>query len=1254
MSQPLPPLSYPPELPISAAREEIVAAIAQHQVVIVAGDTGSGKTTQLPKMCLEAGRGQGRMIGCTQPRRIAATTIAKRVAQEMGSQGAKMVGYKIRFRDKTHRGTRIKFMTDGILLAEANGDGDLKRYDTIIIDEAHERSLNIDFLLGILQPLLKKRADLHIIITSATIDTAKFSKAFKGAPVIEVGGRTFPVEMRYQEEGEADEAPYVDKAVNVAVDLLGGEGLGDMLIFMPTERDIIDTVAALEKRLAAIFSQNTPLVLPLFGRLAGPDQARVFAGHERCKVVVATNVAETSLTVPGIRYVVDTGLARILSYNPRARTTKLPVSKISQASCAQRAGRCGRVGPGICVRLFAEEDYLGREEFTRPEIQRSSLAEVILRMIHLRLGDPGRFPFIDPPAGRAISDGYALLTELGALTKGRRLTKNGRLMARLPLDPRLARMIIAARQENCLAQVVIIVAALSVQDPRIRPLEQESQADAAHVRFAAKGSDFISYLLIWQEMVVAAKRSQSQARKFCKKNYLSYQRMREWRDIHGQIIAILSEQRGWGQKGLRLPAGADSALAEVKPEQVHRAILAGNLRNIGLKKKKNIYQGAAGKELMIFPGSTLFGKGGQWVMAGELVETTRLFARTNATISPDWLEPLAGELCKSSYSDPHWQKKRGQVVARQQVSLFGLIIVAGRLVNFAPIRPAEARQIFIQTGLVEGELGGRPLSFLAENRRLLAQLVELEERTRSRVVDEFAIYDFYDHSLPAEVVDRRSLTQFIKEEGEETLLMGRADLLQKEPEAEMEKFPAQINCGEFTFKLNYRFDPGGEQDGVSVQIPAKLRTYARQEYFDWLVPGLLEEKVVALLKGLPKAVRRRLVPIPRAAAQLTSELTPYEGNLFRQLEAAISRHFGLKVEPSMWVTSNLANHLQMRFELLGEREVTGSRDPRTLYGEASPQETAGDDGLAHLAHLERDGIKEWDFAGLEPRIALRGKGGQLQGFAFPGLINDGAGGVAIRLFGTEEERQERGREGLLGLYCLQFAKGCKGWQRDFALPRQSWALYEGLASHEEFNEQLFSFILRHIFNCHSGVIPGEEEFKGVLARARAEGVLVLGRGILARVEEVLAERRACLSYLAELEAQGRGKKYFGVTGAECADFRAMVEEYLPAGFLAALRPVDLANIPRYLKGLQVRLERKVQDPARDARRQAQVQPFSEQLALAWGKAGLSPEVKEELGQYGQMIEEFKISLFAQELKTIYPISAKRLKRKWQEIIVHLP
>ncbi len=1250
-------IKYPENLPIVAEKEAIIAAIKAHQVVIIAGDTGSGKTTQLPKMCLEAGRAdEGKIIGCTQPRRIAATSIATRVAEELGQDGS-VVGYKIRFRNQTSAATRIKFMTDGILLAEAQGDRRLAAYDTIIIDEAHERSLNIDFLFGIMQRILKRRPDLKLIITSATIDTEKFARAFDNAPIIEVSGRTYPVDIRYQPQEEGgDEGGYVEQAVQAARQLLRQEGPGDMLIFMPTERDIRETVALLESGASQHKGRVAPLVLPLYGRLAGRDQNRVFQSSSAGKIVVATNVAETSLTVPGIRYVVDTGLARILSYNVRARTSKLPVAKISRASCDQRSGRCGRVGPGICLRLFAEKDYLNRPEFTRPEILRSNLAEVILRMTSLNLGEPARFPFVDPPSGRAIADGYHLLSELGALDPKKRLTRSGRLMARLPLDPRISRMIIEARQENCVGEMIIIAAALSIQDPRIRPADKEAAADEAHARFKSAASDFESFLNLWDLFAGTARAtgSQSKLRKFCKQNFLSYQRMREWQDIHEQIRSILAEEgRDKRHGALRFMENSEPA----SYEQVHRAILSGNLRNIGLRKAKNIYQGCQGKELMVFPGSGQYGKNNSWIMAGELMETSRLFARTVAGIKPEWIEPLAGYLCKRAYLESHWAKKQGMVVAKEQVSLFGLIIVAGRRVNYGRVSPEEARQIFIQDALVGGELGGS-FPFLAANLQLIKDMEEVEHRTRQRgvLVDDLEFFDFYDKRLPADVFDRQSLARHLKKSGgDDFLRMAESDIVKDQPEHDrLADFPEAIHCGELTFKLRYCFDPGARDDGIAVVIPKNLAAHSRREHFEWLVPGLLQEKVTCLLKSLPKAIRRNLVPIPQAAEKLMPLLTPYQGNLFRQLEVAIANIFHLKVEPGMWSTDNLPRHLRMRFELMDGDEVESSRDPKILVQKTGGQDDDSQGLVALRKHYERDGITTWDFADLPARLQIKDRQGNLIGFAYPGLVAQDQKEVGLRIFSDIGTCRSATREALLILYGLQFVKGLQGLKKDFVLPRAHWALYEGLASHEEINRDLFAFILREIFSCQDGLIPSQETFAATLARVKKAGPYVLGKEVLAQVVTVLQERRATLDFISAMEDECRGKKYFGISADECVFFRSEVARYLPPDFLVTMNVARLAQVPRYLKALTIRMQRKLQDPAKDGARLQEIKPFAEWLDEVRSREGLTPEIEEELDHFATMVEELRVSLFAQELKTLFPVSSKRLKKKQQEIAVLLP
>ncbi len=1240
---------YDDALPINNERERIIRTIQQNQVVIIAGATGSGKTTQIPKMCLEAGFGQKKMIGCTQPRRIAATSIAERVGQELGL-AADLVGFKIRFGSNLTHKTRIKFMTDGILLAEAQGDRLLRAYDVIIIDEAHERSLNIDFLLGLLQDIIKKRPDLKVIITSATIDTLKFARVFHNAPIIEVSGRTYPVEIRYVDDGDSDD--YVENAVAATLSLLRHDGPGDVLVFMPTEYDIRECVSLFEKRqrnggIAAHYE-----VLPLFGRLAGKAQNRVFRKSAHEKIIVATNVAETSLTVPGIKYVVDTGLARIMSYNARAKTTKIPVTRISRASCDQRAGRCGRIAPGICLRLFSADDYKDRSEYTLPEILRSNLAEVILRMIHLGLGDPAAFPFVDPPKAASIQDGYKLLTELQAIRGDKRLTKSGRMMARLPLDPRLSRMILTARTENCLTEMVIVAAALSVQDPRVRPPDKQQQADEAHGTFRSSSSDFETYLKLWKKYheVAGAKGSQSRARKFCKTHFLAFQRMREWQDIHRQIAQILKDEGGHKKAGIRFVKNEQPAPLPA----LHRAILSGNLRHIGMRKDKNIYLGAQQKELMVFPGSCVFGKAAGWIMAGELVETSRLYGRNVANIKPEWIEPLARHLCRKHYSEPNWRKKQGYVTVKEQVSLFGLVIVAGRFVNLGPINPAEARQIFIQAALVEGNLGGK-YSFLEKNMDLLARLEELEHRTRKRgvLVDDVQLFDFYDRCIPADVYDRGSLNRHIKQQGDDAMCMAEGDVLRQLPDEQvMADFPSSIGCGDLTFKLKYCFDPGKKRDGIGVVIPKSLATHAHSDLFDWLVPGLLPEKIVALLRGLPKSIRRNLVPIPQAAEKLMAHLVPYQANLFRQLEEAIGKEFRLRVAPAMWKPENLPPHLQMRYELIGENTDLVSRKKAILHGDHGGDVLRSQELMDVRRKYEQQNISHACFTSLPRRIPVHDKEGNLAGFAYPGLDVDKSGSVQLVIYTDLEKCHARTTKGLLALYRSHFVKRLSPFKKDFALPRSHWALYEGLAGHDEINQHIFTYILLEIFKCKAGIIPDAGQFESVVKEVKEQGVYVLGSPILAQIVSLLQERRSTLDAIAAIERQGAGKA-MGISADTCLEFREAVGRFFPPHFLAGMDLERLVNIPRYLKGMVLRLERMLHDPAKDRKKMQEVLPFMKDLAEGQQGMALSPEAKAGLYEFSDMLEEFKISIFAQELKTRYPISAKRLHKKWQEIRLHL-
>jgi ATP-dependent helicase HrpA len=1257
-------IHYPEDLPIISLRQKIIEAVTENKVVIISGDTGSGKTTQLPKMCLEAGRGRKKMIGCTQPRRIAAITVAARVAEELGKNGAHLVGHKIRFQDKTTRDTRIKFMTDGILLAETQSSRKLAAYDTLIIDEAHERSLNIDFLLGYLKQLVAQRKDLKLIITSATIDTEKFAAHFNNAPIIEVSGRTYPVEVRYRptesdEEGKQTNT-YIDQAVKEVLHLRKLKMTGDILIFMPTERDIRETAEILEQELNPAVShkktsqhKGQTLILPLFGRLRAADQKRVFRSHKTQKIVIATNVAETSITVPGIRYVIDTGLARISTYNVRARTTSLPVTPVSRASCDQRQGRCGRIGPGICIRLFSQEDYLNRAEFTLPEIKRSNLAEVILRMIDLKLGDPATFPFIDPPGNRAIKDGYDLLNELGALdhTPDKiRLSNRGRLMARLPLDPRIARMIIEAREHNCLQEVVVIAAALAIQDPRSRPAAKESEADTAHARFKAHPSDFLSFLKIWENFnnlsfdkkENSRKKSRSQIRKFCRSHFLSYQRLREWQDIYEQITSILREEKGYSLNR-RAASYTD----------IHYAILSGFLRNIAYRKAKNIYQGAQGKELMVFPGSILFNKGGQWIMAAELVETARLFARVTADIKAEWLEPLAGPMCRSTYSNPRWEKKSGKVIANEKVTLFGLVIVASRRKNYARINEKtrnEARQIFIESALIQGELSGS-YRFLEHNLQLVESFEKIEDRMRQRGVlaDDYTLYKFYDARLDRSVHDRASLNRFLKQrDNEKNLFMSESDIVLQAPESGMlSDFPDELPVNGFTVKVSYSFDPGSDEDGITVTIPLDLLDHVSPEFFEWLVPGLLAEKVFFLLKGLPKNIRKQLIPIQKTAEDITSDLKIYEGSLYRALEKLIYKQIRLKVARSQWPIEKLPDHLKVRYLLINSngRKIMTSRSFSELGAPKTPKKkTVPFDQIRKK--WERGNITTWDFSGLPEKIPLHGGKNILQGYAYPALQVDNKGDIAIRLYTDLTKSRKINLDGLLALYSLHLPRQFKLLKKECRLPAASWALYEGFGKRQQLNDELYRFILLEVFHCRDGSLPDQKSFANLVTNVKQSGLFSLGKKYINLVLDVLQERRATLDHISKLEKMS-GKISSPVL--DFNDFRQQLQAILPRDFLLYFTAEHIKAASRYCKGLVIRLDRAYVSPAKDKAKNSQLAVHLDKLEnLPLNEP--SSQCRRLLEEYRLMLEEFKISLFAPEIKTQFPISAKRLEKKWQAIL----
>ncbi len=1257
--------SYPGELPITERREQIVNAVRDHQVLVITGETGSGKSTQIPKFCLEAGRGRNGLIGCTQPRRIAAITLAGRVSEELGQQGGKLVGYKIRFQDRTARTTRIKFMTDGILLAEAQRDRYFRAYDTIIVDEAHERTLNIDFLLGILKQTLPRRPELKVIITSATIDPEKFSDAFGGAPIIEVSGRTYPVDVWYRPaetaDGEAEDVTYIDQAVQ-AVDLLRRSPAkrGDILVFMPTESDIRETTQRLEEKRYL----NT-VVLPLFGRMAAGDQQRIFAPISEDKIVVATNVAETSITIPRIKYVVDTGLARIAQYNARSRTQSLPVAPVSRASTDQRKGRCGRVEAGICVRLYSEKEYLDRPLYTPPEIQRSNLAEVILRMLYLRLGRIQDFPFLDPPSPTAIKDGFGVLRELGAVDEHQRITPTGKMMARLPLDPRISRMLLEARQENSLRELTILAAALSIQDPRERPLDQETQADQAQAIFRDPQSDFVSLLRIWQgcwqEPVLnnevntiqdtraetvskkngrngrqLPRRSTSQVRKFCREHFLSFRRMREWSDIFEEIRSILDELGDFVENPA--PATYDA---------IHRSILSGYLSQVAMRKEKNIYTAARGHQAMLFPGSNLFNRGGSWIVASELVQTSRLFARTVANINPEWLEEIGRHLCKYSWSEPHWEKKRGQVVALEKATLYGLTIVEKRKVNYGRINPKEAREIFIRSALVEGDVSGR-YGFLEHNRELVAKIEALESKTRRRdlLVDEQVLFQFYDERIPG-IADIRSFDRLLKDRrGDDFLKMTEEDLLRAQPDfAALEDFPDSIAAGGLELPAKYSFSPGGEDDGITLTVPVHALPSLYPERFEWLVPGMLPEKVLILLKSLPKGIRKHMVPVSDTARTIWQDLRFGEGDFYLQLSEKSHARTGLRIPPEQWDRNQLPDHLKVRFEIVGPKgNILGAG--RDLQGLKPLTMERHEDRLWHDARKrwECTDIGRWTIGEVPASVEIGCDALGLPRLAYPGLTDED-GTVALRLFPDAERASESTRAGLMRLYRNIFAQELKQFRKDWAFPEQYAAKVFFMGPIKEASAGLYDYILREIFELHLPQHPDRERFHKNIDRVSGR-LGLLGNEIRKEVLEIVSERHETRSVL------DRFKKMAGGNGAvlqRLAVISKEVETLAPSDFLKS-PGLFLRSIPRYLKALRIRAERAYASPEKDLAKEQQIASFRANAeALEKRIMGRPTEPGLEfLKTLRQMIEEFKISIFAPEIKTLFPISAKRIEKKLQE------
>jgi len=1217
---------YPLSLPVVEKREYILDVISKHPVVILCGETGSGKTTQLPKICLQLGRGVAGKLGHTQPRRIAARSVAARIAEELQSPLGCHVGYKVRFQDHVQDSSYIKVMTDGILLAEIQSDPELREYDTLIIDEAHERSLNIDFMLGYLRRLLPRRPDLKIIITSATIDPQRFSRHFNQAPIIEVSGRSWPVEVRYRPlsgEDEDQKERGRGQAILDAIDELAAEGPGDVLVFLPGERAIREASELLRKH-----HPPQTEILPLYARLSAAQQNRVFRPHKGRRIVLATNVAETSLTVPGIRYVVDIGLARLGRYSYRTKVQRLPIEAVSQASANQRAGRCGRVASGICIRLYGEDDYLARPEFTEPEIQRTNLAAVILQMAALGLGDIENFPFVDPPDLRFIRDGYKLLHELGAVDEQQRLTRLGRQIARLPVDPRLARMILAASDRQCLSEVLIIVSALEVIDPRERPMDQAQAADEKHAVFKDAKSDFLSYLNLWNAYREQTRHlSQNKLRKWCREHFLSFLRMREWIDVHRQVQIQVT---GMGMT-------CNEAKADYR--SIHCALLTGLLGNLAFKVDAGEYAGARNLKFTLFPGSGLVKNKPKWLVASELVETGRRYLRTAAYIDPAWVEPLAQHLVRRSYSEPHWEKRRAQVVAFERVTLYGLPLVQRRKVNFAPIDPGISRELFIRHALVRCELQTRAV-FAEHNQRLLTELDQLESKLRRRdvLIDEDQLFRFFDERLPASVVDGPHFQRWRKKaEAEQPglLHLDRDSIMHNGAEAITEQqFPDSLEIRGLRMPVRYRFCPGEAKDGMCVQVSLAMLNQLRDGDFDRLVPGLLREKTTLLIKSLPKQLRRHFVPAPEFAAACIPAMQRNNNSLVAALAEQLQRLTGVSVPKDAWRPELLPEHLFVYFELVDEhgKQIDGGRDLSQLqlrFGEYARDDFA----RVSDAGFERKNIQDWDFGDLTETVELQQGGVTLRGY--PALVLDG-GVIGLRLFDQQEQAVKSHREGLLALFRRKAGRMIKEIRRSVPELQNQTVWFSTVAGAEALQADLERAVIQAAFLQDDANVRDAETFRHRLDTGKQQ-LVELGASIGRCSFEALQAYQ-------ELDRLLKGTVSPLLLSA-ISEVREQVQELIYPGFISATPLNWLPHLARYLQAAIRRLEKLSGNSQRDRKQAALVrrywQDYEQVLASNPANTGL--------GEFRWLIEELRVSLFAQELGTSVKVSPERLDRLWKEL-----
>lgn len=1221
-------IQFPQDLPVSHKQPEISQAISQHQVVIIAGETGSGKTTQIPKICLEVGLGIRGIIGHTQPRRLAARTVAKRIAEELNTELGEAVGYKIRFNDTLSEQSKIKLMTDGVLLAEIQQDSLLLQYDTLIIDEAHERSLNIDFLLGYFKQLLPRRPDLKLIITSATIDPLRFSAHFNRAPVIEVSGRTFPVELRYRPLNEGKQQQDQLQGITDAIDELSSEGPGDILIFMSGEREIRDTARALQQ----LQLRHTEVV-PLYARLSNSEQNRIFQPHSGRRIVLATNVAETSLTVPGIKYVIDPGYARLSRYSHRTKVQRLPIEPISQASANQRKGRCGRVSAGICIRLYSQADFDNRPPFTDPEILRTNLASVILQMTALGLGAINDFPFIEKPDTRNIQDGIRLLEELGALQKsaadgpGYYLTLTGRQLARLPVDPRLARMILAAAKTGCMQEVMVIAAALSIQDPRERPADKKQAADEKHLRFADKASDFISWINLWNYIKEQQQLGSSQFRRLCQHEFLNYLRIREWQDIYTQLRQVVRE------------LGLSLSSQPAAYREIHCAILSGLLSQLGQKDlEKNEYTGCRQTKFALFPASALFKKPPKWLMVAELVETSRLWGRMAAHIEPEWVEPIAQHLLKYSYSEPHWQKRQGSVMAMEKVSLLGLPIVNQRRVNYGKIDPQLCRQLFIRHALVEGDWQTNH-QFMHHNQQLRQEIEDLENKSRRRdiLVEDDTLYQFYDQRVPSQVVSARHFDKWWNKQKKQQpdLLNFDKSVLIKDNATSVSAldFPDYWHQGSLKLALSYQFQPGMDRDGVTVHIPLPLLNQVEQRGFEWQVPGLRQFLVVSLIKSLPKPMRRHLVPAPDFATAFLGRVTDSNQPLLSCLQQVFLRMTGVVIDSEQWNWQQVPEHLKITFRVEGEHQQTLA-ESKNLAELKTLLKQQVIESLTEIndSPIEQNNIQSWSFGELPQRLEQQRGGYQLQ--AYPALVDEKQS-VAIRLFDNQQQQQQQMWQGVRRLLLLNIPSPVKFLHEKLPNKAKLGLYFNPYGKVLDLIDDCINCAIDKLMTLCGGLVWDEQGFLQLKETVRAElnsTVIIIAQ----QVEQILTAVFAINKKL-----KGRVDMTLALA---LTDIKNQLQGLIYPGFVTGNGWQHLADTLRYIKGIERRLQKLPLDPHSDRAKMLQVQKL-EQDFRAW-RNKLTPvdNNSDKVQQIRWLIEELRISLFAQQLGTVQAVSEKRIRQ----------